>query len=116
MDQKIKSRQLKDDAILNIKVNKTFYLMSKAALFNIFNELYTNKEMSSDEFVKSIVSKKYENMDNDERTFYTLSLLIGEIEKQAIETDAYLETEFTPEQLKEQLTKQAEQKPTTSED
>ena len=55
-------------------------------------------------------------MNNDERTFYTLSLLIAEIEKQALATDAYLETEFTPEELKEQLNKQAEQKTTISED
>ena len=32
----IKTRELKDDAILDIKVNKTFYLMTKAALFHSF--------------------------------------------------------------------------------
>ena len=108
MSDKIKSRQLKDDAILNIKVNKTFYLMSKSALFEIFRGLYTNKKISSEEFVKSITSKKYENMNNNERTFYTLSLLVGEIQKQALETKAFIETEFTEKELMEQAQNKSE--------
>ncbi len=102
----VKTRELKDDAILNIKVNKTFYLMSKAALFNSFKGLHDSK-LDPQEFVKSIVSKKYEEMTDEERTFYTLTLLIGEIEKQGAETNAFVEKEMSEEALKEALTKQA---------
>lgn len=102
----VKTRELKDDAILNIKVNKTFYLMSKAALFNSFKDLHDSK-LDPQEFVKSIVSKKYEEMTDEERTFYTLTLLIGEIEKQGVETNAFIEKEMSEEALKEALTKQA---------
>ena len=35
----IKVKELKDDAILNIKVNKSFYLMAKAASFTILQNI-----------------------------------------------------------------------------
>jgi hypothetical protein len=102
----VKTKELKDDAILNIKVNKTFYLMSKAALFNSFTGLH-NPDMKPDEFVKSIVSKEYKDMDNTERTFYTLTLLVGEIEKQASETKSFIEKEMSEEELSKALSKSA---------
>lgn len=99
----IKAKEMKDDAMLDIKVNKTFYLMSKSALFSIFKDLYDNSKGTSEEFVKSIISKKYEEMSEQERNFYTLTLLVGEIEKQALETDSFIEKEYSEEELKEKL-------------
>lgn len=99
----VKAKEMKDDAILDIKVNKTFYLMSKSALFSIFKNLYDNSKGASEEFVKSIVSKKYEEMSEQERNFYTLTLLVGEIEKQAIENNAFVEKEYSQEELKAKL-------------
>jgi len=100
-NQKVK--ELKDDAILDIKVNKTFYLMSKAALFSIFKEIHDISKGDPQEFIKNITSSKYEELNDKERTFYTLTLLIGEIEKQAIEKDAYVEKDIDIEALKEEL-------------
>jgi len=100
----VKTRELKDDAILNVKINKTFYLMSKAALFNSFAGLH-NPDVKADEFVKSIISKEYKDMNDAERTFYTLTLLIGEIEKQATETKSFIEKEMSEEELAKVLTK-----------
>ena len=97
--RKIQAKEIKDDAILDIKVNKTFYLMSKSALFSIFSSIYTNKDVPSEEFVKSIISKKYEEMTEAERTFYTLTLLVGEIEKQALETNSFVEKEVSTEDV-----------------
>lgn len=102
----VKTRELKDDAILDIKVNKTFYLMSKAALFNSFTGLH-NSDVKADEFVKSIVSKEYKDMNDAERTFYTLTLLVGEIEKQATETKSFIEKEMSEEELAKALNKSA---------
>ena len=101
----IKAKEMKDDAILDIKVNKTFYLMSKSALFSIFKDLYDNSKGTSEEFVKSIIAKKYEEMSEQERNFYTLTLLVGEIEKQALENDAFIEKELDVEKVKEELDK-----------
>ena len=102
----VKTKELKDDAILDIKVNKTFYLMTKAALFNTFSGLHDPK-MKADEFVKSIISKEYKDMSNEERTFYTLTLLVGEIEKKASETESFIEKEMSEEALREAITKKA---------
>jgi len=102
----VKTRELKDDAILNVKVNKTFYLMAKASLFHSFTGLH-NSDMKADEFVKSIVSKKYEEMTDSERTFYTFTLLVGEIEKQATETKSFIEKEMSEEELAKALSKSA---------
>ena len=99
-NQKIK--ELKDDAVFDIKVNKTYYLMSKAALFMTFKEIYDNSG-SSENFIKSIVSKQYEDMTDKERTFYTLTLLVGEIEKQALANNAFIEKDMSIEDLKKQL-------------
>jgi len=99
----IKAKEMKDDAILDIKVNKTFYLMSKSALFSIFKDLYDNSKGTSEEFVKSIIAKNYEEMSEQERNFYTLTLLVGEIEKQALENNSFIEKEYSEEELKEKL-------------
>ena len=64
--------------------------------------------MKPDEFVKSIVSKEYKDMDNTERTFYTLTLLVGEIEKQAVEKNAYDEKEIDLSKLKQDAEKSNE--------
>jgi hypothetical protein len=37
MNQKIK--EIKDDALINISVNKAFYLMTKALSFYLFNQV-----------------------------------------------------------------------------
>jgi hypothetical protein len=42
-------------------------------------------------------------MDDTERLFYTLSLLVGEIEKQGLETESFIEKELDIETLKKDL-------------
>jgi hypothetical protein len=39
----IKVKEIKDDALMDIKVNKNFYLMSKDALYTIFKHLLSNE-------------------------------------------------------------------------
>lgn len=102
----IKTKELKDDAILNVKINKTFYLMSKAALFHSFAGLH-DPNIDPQEFVKSVISKEYKEMNDVERTFYTLTLLVGEIEKQAFETKSFIEKEMSKEELHKALNKKA---------
>ena len=54
--ESVKAKELKDDAIINVKVNKTFYMMSKAALLVLFGEV--NKEKNNaDNFIKNLISK-----------------------------------------------------------
>jgi hypothetical protein len=87
----IKVRELKDDVILNVRVNKSFYYMAKAASFVVLQSM--NIPEKGDEYFKEVMSKKYEELDDQQRTFYTLVLLLAEIESQAVKENAFVEKE-----------------------
>ena len=88
----IKAKELKDDAIINISVNKNFYLMAKAASFTILQQM--NIEEKGEEYFKNIITTKYEDLDDLQRTFYTIILVLAEIEKQASEKNLYTEKDI----------------------
>jgi hypothetical protein len=76
----VKVKEIKDDALMNIKVNKNFYLMSKDTLYTIFKHLLKNE--SEQENLQNILTKKFNDLTEFERAFYTITLLVSEIEKQ----------------------------------
>ena len=85
----ITAKELKDDALISISVNKNFYLMAKAASFTILQQM--NIEEKGEEYFKNIITTKYEDLDDLQRTFYTIILVLAEIEKQASEKNLYIE-------------------------
>jgi hypothetical protein len=93
--EKVKVKEIKNDAIINIPVNKSYYLMVKAALFDLFT--YLQEKGISEESLKNITSKPYPELSEQERTFYTITLLLAEIERQATLNDLYDEKEFDAE-------------------
>ena len=88
----IKVKELKDDALITIQVNKSYYLMAKAASFYILQQL--NVQEKGDAYFKEIITKNYEDLNDAERTFYTLILLLAEIEQQAQQANLYNEKEI----------------------
>jgi hypothetical protein len=88
----IKVKELKDDALLDIKVNKSFYLMVKSASFHVLQSM--NIQEKGDEYFKEIMNKKYEDLDSAQRTFYTIVLILAEIERQATQQKLYEEKEI----------------------
>lgn len=78
--------EMKDDALLDIKVNKSYYFMVKATAFYLFNHI---PEGDKELLLKEVTEKKYEDLNEWQRAFYTLTLLLAEIEKQAKETNSY---------------------------
>ena len=88
----IKVKELKDDAILDVKVNKSFYYMAKAASFYVLQGM--NIQEKGDDYFKEIINKKYEDLDDAQRTFYTIVLILAEIERQATEHKLYIEKEI----------------------
>ena len=88
----VKVKELKDDVIIDIKVNKSFYLMLKSTLYYLFQQETddTKREAS----LKLIMSGKYEDMSPMERSFYTITLILAEIEKVATENNSYEEKEI----------------------
>ena len=103
-----KAQELKDNAVLDIKVNKTFYMMAKASLFTLFKEVHDVSKGSPKEFISNLTSKPYLKLNEKEKIFYTLTLLIGEIERQASEKDLFIEKEITRDDLKKRYRKAQE--------
>lgn len=89
----IKVKELKDDAMLDIKVNKSYYMMAKRASFTILKGMNIPEKENGDEYFKKIMNERYENLDEAQQAFYTIVLLLAEIEKQATENDLYIEKE-----------------------
>jgi hypothetical protein len=88
----VKVKELKDDAIVEVKVNKSFYLMTKALSYFLFQTVKDDAER--EESLKKIMTGKYEDMNDFERSFYTVTLLLAEIEKQAQDNKLYQEKEI----------------------
>jgi len=98
-----KVKELKDDAIMHIDVNKTFYMMVKSALITSFKDINSSPKGNAENFIKNLTSKSYADLNDKERTFYTLTLLIGEIEKQALENNMFIEKDIDPNTLKKAI-------------
>lgn len=95
MSQKIK--EIKDDAVINITVNKSFYLMSKAVSLYLFTKVESEDK---DEYLKDLMTKEYKDLDQLQQSLYTLILLLAEIERQATETNQFEEKEINEDTIK----------------
>jgi UDP-N-acetylmuramyl pentapeptide phosphotransferase/UDP-N-acetylglucosamine-1-phosphate transferase len=87
----IKVKEINDDAVLSIKVNKSYYLMVKGLSYYLFTQI---KQENKEEYLKEIMEGKYEDMDDLQRSFYTVTLLLAEIEKAAKDANLYTEKEI----------------------
>ena len=86
-----KVKEIKDGALIEIKLNKTFYLMLKKTLLYVFKQETDNDKIT--ELIKKVTDK---NSDNEEHTeqefaFKTLFLLLAEIEAKAEKTNQFEE-------------------------
>ena len=70
----IKVKEIKDDAIINIKVNKAYYLMVKATSLYIFKQM---PEENREEYLKNSLTKEYKDLDEIQRAFRTITLLLS---------------------------------------
>ena len=80
----IKVKEIKDDAIVSIQVNKSFYLMAKNLSFHLFRQLPEDKRELQ---INNLKTKEYKDLTQEERNFYTVGLLLVEIERQAEESN-----------------------------
>jgi hypothetical protein len=84
-------KEIKDTAVIKIEVNKTYYLMVKALSLQLF--LNVNVE-DKDQYLKDLLTKEYKDLDENQRSLYTVILLLAEIESQATKQDLYEEKEI----------------------
>ena len=86
----IKVKEIKDDAIIDIKVNKAYYLMVKATSLYIFKQM---PEENREEYLKNSLTKEYKDLDEIQRAFRTITLLLSEIEQSASDQNLFDEKE-----------------------
>jgi hypothetical protein len=97
----IKVKHIKDDAIINVQVNNHYYAMVKALIYNLF---FILKEKGvTDDSLQNILNKKYEELSALEQSFYTVTLLLGEIERQASLNDMIEEKEIEKSEIEKSL-------------
>lgn len=88
----VKVKEFKDDASIDLKVNKSIYYLLKSSLFYLFKQ---RTELDKpDEFIKKIMAAKYEDMTEYEQAFFGLTLVLTEIERIATEQNLYEEKEI----------------------
>ena len=73
----IKLKQMSDDALVTIQVNKNYYEMVKGLSFYLFTLIKVDDKHV---YLKEIIDKKPEELDDLQKAFYTVTLLIAEIE------------------------------------
>jgi hypothetical protein len=89
-----KVKEIKDNAIIEIKINKTFYLMLKKTLMYIFKQELDNDKIT--ELIKKVTDKNSDNEPHTEQefAFKTIFLLLAEIEAQADKTNQFDEKDI----------------------
>jgi hypothetical protein len=102
--EKIKVKEIKEDAIINIPVNKNFYMMVKESLYNMFSII--QEKGDSEACLTNITTKPYNELSNNEKCFFTYTLLMSEIEKQAQDNNLYVEKEINVESLLNSMNKE----------
>jgi hypothetical protein len=65
--------------------------MVKALSFYLFNQI---KVDNKEEYIKEIVTGQYDKLDDLQKSFYTIALLLAEIEKTATTNNLYEEKEI----------------------
>jgi len=101
--ESVKVKELQDDAILDIKVNKSFYMMVKASLFVIFKELQEQNTEKTEDILKAVMNQNYTDLNDKQRVFYTLTLIVAEMERQAQLNNLTVEKEISEEMLKKDI-------------
>ena len=101
--ESVKVKELQDDAILDIKVNKSFYMMVKASLFVIFKELQEQNTEKTEDILKAVINQNYTDLNDKQRVFYTLTLIVAEMERQAQLNNLTVEKEISEEMLKKDI-------------
>lgn len=98
-----KVKEIKDNAIIEIKINKVFYMMLKKTLLYIFKQEIDNDKIT--ELIKKVTDKNADNEPHTEQefAFKTLFLLLAEIEAQAEKTNQFQEKDL--EEIKKSMIK-----------
>lgn len=87
----VKIKELKDDALVSIKINKNYYYMLKGTLFYLFKNI--PEDSNKEDILQKIMKSEYNEMTEFEQCFYTIMIALTEIERVATEENLYDEKE-----------------------
>jgi formate dehydrogenase maturation protein FdhE len=90
----IKVKELNDDAILSIDVNKSFYLMVKNSLHYLFTQIQAENPDSIEKALETIKAGDYSKMSPVEQAFFTNTLMVSEIERVSLDKNLFTEKEI----------------------
>lgn len=90
----VKVKELKDDALLSVQVNKAYYFMLKNTLFCLFNQIQAQGKEEAEKSIETIKAADYAKMTQVEQAFYTVTLMISEIERISTEQNLFEEKEI----------------------
>jgi len=79
--------EIADNAIINIKLNKSFYFMLKNLGFTLYKLMSQEESQIFNELMQKKDNKllpDYNTLSQSQQNFYTVMLLLAEIEKEAI--------------------------------
>jgi hypothetical protein len=88
----VKVKEMKDDAIVDVPVNKSYYLMMKNLSYYLFTHM--GKVENPDAYLKETLSKNYKELDELQRSFYTVALFLAQVEQQVKAEEKYTEKEI----------------------
>lgn len=89
----IKVKELKDDAQISVPVNKAYYFMLKNNLFYLYNQIQSAGAEACEKSFETIKAADYSKMSQVEQSFYTVTLMIAEIERLSVEQNLFDEKE-----------------------
>lgn len=89
----VKVKELKDDALLSVQVNKAYYFMLKNSLFYLFSQIQATGAEETEKSLARIKEADYSKMNQAEQAFFTATLMISEIEKLSVEQNLFDEKE-----------------------
>ncbi len=90
----IKVKELKDDALVSVQVNKAYYFMMKNILFYLFNQIQAQGAEETEKSMETFKAADYSKMSQVEQAFYTVTLMISEIERLSVEQNLFDEKEI----------------------
>ena len=88
----IKVKEMKEDALVQVTVNRGYYMMVKNTAYILLDKLI--KAGKPEEYLKEIGNKPYNDLDEDQRSLHTITLLVAEIESQAVANNQFTEKEI----------------------
>ncbi len=106
--------EIADNAIIDIKVNKSFYFMVKNLGFTLFKLMSPEESQIFNELMQkkdNNLLPDYNNLSQPQQNFYTVILLLAEIEKEALKNNLIQSKEvlmpedegFNPEDIQKEF-------------